>query len=47
MKQNKILSVALQKTKDTNSALSEFLAKNKLKNQPPHPLNESVDTLLP
>lgn len=28
MKQNKILQIALKKTKETNTTLSEFLAKN-------------------
>ena len=48
MKQNKILQVALTKTEDTNKAIKEFFAKNKIKNKtpPPTPLavNQSVDT---
>jgi hypothetical protein len=48
MKQNKILQVALTKTEDTNKAIKEFFAKNKIKNKtpPPPPLavNQSVDT---
>jgi hypothetical protein len=46
MKQNKILQVAYEKTRDTNQALKEFLDRNKpkIKALPAMPQQASIET---